>query len=460
MKLSSVKLENYRLFSDLECTLHPELTVIVATNGSGKTSLLDGIRVMFDAYLGAFPTGKGSGIKAADVRLIIKDKSEFLRMESVYPTRVTAYGELPTHTGVSTWTRALNTPKSKTTIKEARVLREYAQSLQVAEGVPNDKTLWPLLAYYGTGRLWSQKKWTSNKQFTAGYYSRAAGYIDCMDPASSHKSFIEWFGSAYRANTSAKIRFMESTPDASAQDVLQFSSVTTPLLNAVREAVDIVLAPSEWNSIWYSDTLADATMAHPSFGRLAVGQLSDGIRNTIGLVADIAYRAVQLNGCHLGELSAKETCGVVLIDEIDMHLHPQWQQLILENLNKAFPRIQFIVTTHSPQVLTTVKPECIRSLQWNGKEIVVRDNYEFSEGAEAQVLLEEILGTNSRPQARPVVQRLNQYLDLVAGDKWDTNEAKELRRELDEWGHGHETALLNADIDIRVRQYRRDKGRA
>jgi predicted ATP-binding protein involved in virulence len=254
MKISSIKFENYRIFENFECTLHPELTVFVATNGAGKTSILDGIRVMFDSYLGAFPTGTGRGIKTSDVRQINNGKNDVIRMETRYPARVTALGTLPHHSKLISWTHSLNTAKSRTTVKEARVIREYAHDLMLAQDTPNDTTAWPLLAYYGTGRLWSKKKLTFNKEFSAGYYSRAAGYIDCMDPASSHKSFNEWFGSAYRAATTAKIRFMESNPDISAQDIINFSSSRTPLLNAVREAVDTVLAPSGWKQMWYSET--------------------------------------------------------------------------------------------------------------------------------------------------------------------------------------------------------------
>ena len=69
------------------------------------------------------------------------------------------------------------------------------------------------------------------------------------------------------------------------------------------------------------------------------------------MIADIAYRCVSLNG-HLGKEAALKSKGLVMIDEIDMHLHPEWQQVVISSLEKAFANIQFILTTHSPQVLT------------------------------------------------------------------------------------------------------------
>src|SRR5690606_39003122 len=88
--------------------------------------------------------------------------------------------------------------------------------------------------------------------------------------------------------------------------------------------------------------------------------------------ADIAFRATKLNG-QLGAQAASQTPGIVLIDEVDMHLHPEWQQVALQNLVQAFPAMQFIVTTHSPQVLSTVRRENIRAigLDASGKAVAV-----------------------------------------------------------------------------------------
>ena len=83
--------------------------------------------------------------------------------------------------------------------------------------------------------------------------------------------------------------------------------------------------------------------------------LSDGQRNIVAMVADIAYRMAQLNP-HLLENVTLETPGVVLIDEIDLHLHPKWQRQIVDNLRKAFPKVQFFATTHAPAVIQSIRP--------------------------------------------------------------------------------------------------------
>ena len=126
-----------------------------------------------------------------------------------------------------------------------------------------------------------------------------------------------------------------------------------------------MLRPSGWHSIYFKNTETGIVATHAQYGVLPVAHLSDGIRTLIGVTADIAHRAIRLNS-QLGREAVTSTPGIVLIDEVDMHLHPEWQQVIIESLRNAFPRIQFIVTTHSPQVLTTVRKEHIRLLAADG----------------------------------------------------------------------------------------------
>ena len=130
----------------------------------------------------------------------------------------------------------------------------------------------------------------------------------------------------------------------------------------------------------------------------------------IGMVADIAYRMVSLNP-HLGKKAVKETPGIVLIDEVDMHLHPEWQQVVLESLRNALPQVQFIVTTHSPQVLTTVKNQNIRILVEENGGIVAKDVLQDAYAKESRTALEDIMNVRSRPPST-VAKTLeeNQYL--------------------------------------------------
>ena len=210
-----------------------------------------------------------------------------------------------------------------------------------------------------------------------------------------------------------------------------------------------------WTDIDYSFAFQNLIIMHETMGVLPLEALSDGTRSVISMAADLAYRMVRRNP-DLGAMAALETPGIVLIDEVDMHLHPSWQQAVVYDVRKAFPNVQFIVTTHSPQVLSTVPAEAIRILRWDNNLINI-DKPAFSLGAESFQLLKDIQNVDTRPQALPIVKDLYRYLMLVSEDKWDTDEARELRKRLDEWSKGCEPALVRADTEIRMKSFRRKK---
>lgn len=243
--------------------------------------------------------------------------------------------------------------KAKTTVKDARELSDYGKRMQEAARTPGTDVLLPLIAYYGTGRLWQQKKLAETKRLQRT--SRTIGYADSLDPASSYKSFVEWFRYWNFNAKSARIKAQENGKNLEAAEFEDY-------IHSVSAAVNRCLEPVGWKDIEYSFSRDALVAHHDDLGELPVELLSDGIRNMVGMVADIAFRATKLNG-YLGRHAALETPGIVLIDEVDMHLHPEWQQVVLQNLTAAFPAMQFIVTTHSPQVLSTVEAESIRVLR-------------------------------------------------------------------------------------------------
>jgi len=423
MRLSKLTIKNFRLFSDFQIGFHPELTVIVAPNGGGKTTILDAIRIAYGPFLSALPTGKGNGIDNSDVRQF-KTSVELNRMEPALPVEIAVTGELDAHHPAS-WRREKISEKGSTTRKDAAVLTDLGKQL-LANVAKNEN--WPLLAYYGTGRLWNQLKLTERKIFTSGFQSRAAGYLDCMEPASSYKFFKDWFRYVTRADGDLKLKFIEKNPSATAEQIAQFKGPFSVLVSAVKQAVNTVLEPTGWGGLSYSLSLEDASIEHPEHGVLAVSQMSDGIRNSLALAADIAWRCVQLNE-HLGDRAVIATEGIVLIDEVDMHLHPEWQQLVISTLRKAFPAIQFIVTTHSPQVLTTVHRECIRILHGTDGQIVVETPAHETYAQESRTTLEDVFDVDSRPPM-DINKKLQEYLKLVESGNDDTVKARKLRDEL------------------------------
>jgi len=174
--------------------------------------------------------------------------------------------------------------------------------------------------------------------------------------------------------------------------------------------------------------------------------LSDGIRNMIGMVADIAFRSTKLNP-NLGPYAARETPGVVLIDEVDMHLHPEWQQRVLGTLTEAFPRIQFIVTTHSPQVLTTVQKESIRVIEWKSGKVCITTPVHETYAQESRRTLEDVLNVSSRPPL-DINEKLHRYLQLVEDGNETLQDAVHLRSELEQVLGAGDSQLQLADMLI------------
>lgn len=440
MKISELTLHNYRCYPKLHIEFNPDLTVLIGRNGQGKTAILDAVTVAVGPYLGAFDEARGAGFLNHDARQVphVLDDGR-VDMETHYPVSLEASGTLSGEK--ITWNRSRSGLKGRTTIKDSTCLTEKAKQFQQSVRNKEEITL-PLLAYYGTGRLWKEKRLTEKKQ-TTGATSRLSGYTDCMNPESSYKAFAHWLRMESMIAYEKHMIAME-----------RGESITKPtvssLLLAIQKSVNTVIRPSGWKNIRYSPSAKEIVAEHSDYGILPVSVLSDGIRNMIGLLADIAYRAIRLNP-HLGEDAVKKTPGIVLIDEVDMHLHPGWQQLVLQDLKHedAFPNIQFIVTTHSPQVAATVKRDHIRLLDVEADTAPMPLVRTF--GETSNDILETVMYTDFRP-ALGHVNDLETYMKLIDQNRYKEKEAEALRAKLEKIIGSDHKDLQRADRIIRRKE--------
>ncbi len=264
-----------------------------------------------------------------------------------------------------------------------------------------------------------------------------------MNPESSYRTFADWLRMENLIAYEQYIQAMERGESAE-------GASRRTLLHAIQKSVNTVMKPSGWKNIRFSPSAQEVVAEHYDFGILPVSILSDGIRNMIGLLADIAYRAVRLNP-HLREDAVQKTPGIVLIDEVDMHLHPGWQHLVLRDLKHtdAFPNIQFVVTTHSPQVASTVKKEHIRILEEGNDAADTPLARSFGESSND--VLETVMHTDFRP-ALEHVQDLDRYLKLIDQGRYKEKETEALKKKLEELiGKGHKD-LQRADRIIRRKE--------
>ena len=158
------------------------------------------------------------------------------------------------------------------------------------------------------------------------------GYLDCLNPASDVKRLLEWFKTQETVRAPARHPQLHVGGSAASDSELR-----------------------SWRVHVGFDVSRDELMIRFAERSLPFSFLSDGYRNMVAMVADIAVRCATLNP-HLKAKSSQETPGVVLIDEIDLHLHPRWQRRVVDDLLRTFPKIQFFGTTHSPFVIQSLPP--------------------------------------------------------------------------------------------------------
>lgn len=344
MRLTSLHLENFRGFKTFDLDLHEQVTLLVGVNASGKTAVLE-----FPVVVGA--SGK---LGAQDI----------------------------------SWTRELRKASGKTTHANAKQLREFARK-NAAQASQLEVATLPVLAYYGTGRLWVQKRATD--RFVG---SRLQGYDACLEPASNTKLFqrwVEWRQTVFLQKYAAAEQGAGPSP-------------TAPHLDAVYDAARTVLPDAK---MLHWDVNTQELRAHMTDGRiLPFDRLSDGQRSLVLLAADLAWRATQLNPIY-GRDAPKRAAGVVLIDELELHLHPSWQRTAIEGLTRAFPNLQFVISTHSPQVISTAKPKWIRILTQEGTQSVAH-----SYGWDSNAILRDIMGVLPRPaQMESKLAKLEQLIE-------------------------------------------------
>lgn len=454
MKLNHITLHNFRCFQHAHLELHPQLTVLVANNGQGKSTFLDAISIALWPYINEFDLANSAGsskrnsIAVSDVYLSKKTFQDYQddqmprdRFNTTYlsvmsrrlPCEIQA--EAKTQDKTIFWTRFRDkeSPNSHTKddkgCKELRQLGKEAQKELRKE--PSTITL-PIFAYYGTGRLWNKARLTERSKgenYPQNSNIASFAYRDSLNPTSNYRQFENWFANMYQ--NIINIRLSAELSNEKMEDE-ELKLLFQPI-RVIREAIKTVLSEVGWIDIQYSIGEKTITLGHGKYGHLPANQLSDGIQAVFALVADLAYRCYLLNS-HLGDEATKQTPGIVLIDEVDMHLHPKWQQTILTQLRTAFPGIQFIVTTHSPQVLSTVAAENIRIIHENGE---IETPTEQSEGIASNEILARILGVNPTPDI-DIARKLSEYRALIEDGDYESAAAEQLKKQIQQhFGEQH-----------------------
>lgn len=322
--LRKVRLVNFRGVVDRTISLTAGVTAIIGDNGLGKTGWLEAIAAAIEAFLPGVGAGPARLLEPSDVRHISSMPGGTLDRQPQLPMAIDVEGQIEGRT--LAWSRRVerlpvaddDTRGSALTILAAKAGEDIrAQSVRQL----------PVLAYYGTDRLWTPDVEPSEGMGT----NRLDGYRDCLRAAWSHQHLLSWV----RKYTFSELQNKQPNPQ----------------LRAIERAV---VSCVEGSAAFRYQVDAEQLVLFMQDGQIKpFATLSDGYRNVVAMVANIAWRACALNP-HLRELAPALAEGVVLIDEIDLHLHPKWQRCVLGDLQRVFPRLQFIVTTHSPFIVQSL----------------------------------------------------------------------------------------------------------
>lgn len=372
MRIDHLKVQNFRCFEQAEFNFSPRFNLLVGVNGAGKTSLLKAIVAAMATPLNGLEKATiWPHAEEGNARLELVETHGRARYERCYPVRLDVSGAIAgasrswwlTHEGPG------NQPKWEHTV--LRALSEMAA--RVVQGTADAL---PVVAFYSSERRW-QLKGTSPEQAVRQQDSRLDAYASWHDAALDIKGFENWV-------VAKSLERLERASVSGAES----GSVVNDELTLVNQAVASALpgATGVRFDIKYRRTVLDWADKTP----VPFDALSDGQRVLAALVADIARRMCLLNP-QLGNDVLARTPGVVVIDELDMHLHPAWQRHVVPMLKKVFPMVQFFAASHSPQIIGELQPEEIILLRPEGTS-----HPQVSYGLDSSQVLEEIMGATAR----------------------------------------------------------------
>lgn len=391
MKLKALTLTDFRCFHSFSLELDPHLTVLVGKNGAGKTAILDAISIGLGAFITRLPnvSGKDFNKQSTDIRVFGNEQKRPYTRIAIENTNGLKWDRTK---------RRDQTQKTRESIPSGlgvKSLNEYVDKYVDASN-QNDPFQLPIFAYYGTGRgVFDVPK--RRRDFLDSFV-RFDVYKETLDAKADFRQFFKYF---YFLEQLEKERILEQ----------QDFAYTLPQLNAIRRAIKIALPyvstprikqnPLRFLINWHKNNETST---------LRIEQLSDGYRITVAMIADIAARMAGANPTMNDPLQSE---GVILIDEIELHLHPQLQREILSILRRVFPNVQYICTTHSAPVVSHIKDGTVFMLR--DDEDGIQASKIRTYGHDANYLLERVFETGKNPAQ--IQERLDECARLIDSDQ-------------------------------------------
>ena len=362
MKLRGMTIRDFKGIREISLELNGKNTIFFGVNGTGKSSFLAAINYCFWIWINRLNPSQGTTYKSFLPELIHAGHSEFL-----IETNIVLNG--------SDYTLSRTCKKTSKGIKAELLKNNYdafvsAFNLLLSDADGNI----PIFVNYGTNRTVLDIPLRIRKKHD---FSKLTALERAIENFLDFRTFFEW----YRNQEDIENERIRETGDTQYQDIQ---------LKCVRKAVEAIL-----NNVSNLRVKRNPLRMIVNKGSLTVSvdQLSDGEKCTLALIGDLARRIALANPNRDNPLEGE---GVVLIDEIELHMHPSWQRRILGLLKQVFPNIQFIVTTHSPQVLGEVDDSFnVYNLFLNEKMETNVNLLHRMDGYDSNMILETFMGTRS-----------------------------------------------------------------
>ncbi len=383
MVIQELVIENFKGIAHCVLQFQPGFNLLIGNNGAGKTSILEAASVALGGYIAGIDDVATRNFNQDEIRRSSRstgDGSYTHQYET--PVKVTCKARL--HGASMQWTRRKSSVKASRSTVEPRDICKIA-----ARAARDPESVLPVLSYQSAARTWMQKR-EANENIFGSQFDRTVGYRHCLEDASDPKSLVNWC--AHMEHVSWQLE----------KPIGEYEAVKRALTTFMSVMNDGVVA-----QVRYEKRTGELSYLENGV-YLPIRLLSAGYQSIIWMVLDIAYRMALLNPDLREE--AAQSPGVVLIDEMDMHLHPKWQWNIIGALQKTFPNVQFIAATHSPILIAACK---------DGNLIFVEQDGAFSRGTDFGMEVNDVLtytqGSSAMlPDVRAMLDHIYQLIDSEA----------------------------------------------
>lgn len=353
MYFQNVTISNFKKIKEMELCFKPGVNLLIGDNGVGKTSILEALTIALSDYINGIAGVAKKGIHLSHVRIDTLGAGDISKSIQ-YCTPVTLKAS---YKAGDICLKGEVTRRDTSNGSKTRYLGNEVSKYAVA--LANDPhALLPLLRYYSTQRLSSPRREDFASSGKNKLNDRRCGYIGCLDENLDIKALKSW------------CLKMELTAFQRGEKIKEYEIFKQIVSRAMAEMSNLDTEPD----IGYSREFEDMVYIKGKTA-IPINYLSAGYQSLLWMIMDMAFRLALLNP---GLEDLDEVSGIVMIDEIDMHLHPKWQWQVLTALHKTFPQIQFIIATHSPIIISSCKDVCLIAIDDDQNVSYLEDAYAFS----------------------------------------------------------------------------------